>query len=66
MALTAEEENYIKDQKKIADLEKDIKNLNDTAVIAMNAKRAELTVIQDQLTTDVQTKQDAIDAIDNA
>lgn len=66
MALTADEEKYIKDQKILSDLAADITQLNIVAQTAMDTKRDEIKVLQDQLTTDVVAKQTAIDEVKNA
>lgn len=63
MALTAAEEKWAKDQKKISDLQKGIDVLNSTAQTALDLKNTEITGIQNQLTTDVKVKQDAIDVL---
>lgn len=53
MALTQEEETYIKEKKKKDDAEKQIMALHNQANIDLEAKRLEMKAIQDKLTQDV-------------
>ena len=59
MALTLDEENYLKEMKKRDDVEKQITILNSQANISIEAKRAEIKAIQDKLVQDVQTAKTA-------
>lgn len=63
MSLTAAEETFVKNSKKKADLEADIKALNEAATITMGEKRDEVGALQIKLSADVKAKQDQIDAL---
>ena len=61
MALTKEEEDFLKNLKLKSDLEEQISQLNTTAESQIATKRSEITAIQEKLTTDVKSVQTQID-----
>jgi hypothetical protein len=65
MALTPDDEKYVKDQKAILELEKEIEVINKTSWDAQQLLRDQIGGLESQRILDVKEKQDLIDAIKN-
>lgn len=66
MSLTIAEETWVKNQKQIVSLEKEIYTLNSNAQSQLNTKNTEITAIRDKLSADIKVKTAEVEALKSA